>query len=114
MITFDIPGVLQRLQGDEAFLEELLQAYLSDYPQRFVAMRAAFATGDLVALGRLAHSAKGASATVGAVRLQELAAQLDGACRAGNATEAAKMLELVFAEESTTEKALREWLASRQ
>ncbi len=79
--VFDIDAVLHRLQGDREFLTLLLDTFLPDFVDRLAKMQAALGEGRLDDLARLAHSLKGASATIGASRLHHRASALDQACR---------------------------------
>ena len=70
--------------GDEAFVAELIDAYLADAPAQLAAARAAVDAGDAAALVRPAHTLKGNSANVGAARLVELCRALEELGRSGS------------------------------
>jgi HPt (histidine-containing phosphotransfer) domain-containing protein len=70
------------LGGDDAFLVEVVQAFLEDSPQHVTAVQAGFAASDAPKLMRAAHSLKGSSGNFGADRLQTLCAELELRARA--------------------------------
>ena len=71
------------LGGDDAFLVEVIQAFLDDSPHHVQAAESSFAAGDGEALMRAAHSLKGSCANFGAARLHTLCAELEARGRAG-------------------------------
>ena len=85
--------LLESVGGDGEFVGEVVDAYLGDAPVQLEAMRTALAAGDLVALGRAAHTLKGNSRNVGATTLAEVARLIEEQARAGDATDAAARIE---------------------
>ena len=82
--TFDREEALNRVGGDPEVLREIAELLIESLPGHLSGMRAAIARGDAPALGRAAHSLKGAVATFGArsavdaaVRLETLAQEND-------------------------------------
>ncbi len=82
--TFDREEALNRVGGDPEVLREIAELLIETLPGHLSGMRAAIARGDAPALGRAAHSLKGAVATFGArsavdaaVRLETLAQEND-------------------------------------
>lgn len=110
--VFDLDGVMRRLQDDREFLVLLLDTFLTDLPDRLGKMRCAQEEARMPDLARLAHSLKGASATVGAVRMQHRAAALDAACRADDLVAARRVWEDVLNDVQVTRDAMSEWLAA--
>lgn len=53
---------LARVEGDEVLLRELIQLFLSDYPQTMVDLHAAISQGDVRSVERHAHTLKGSAA----------------------------------------------------
>ena len=72
-------------QFDEAFLAELVDAYLDDLPNRLRRMCAALETGDIAVCSKDAHSLKSGSTNVEAVQLSNLARLIETAANWGNA-----------------------------
>jgi CheY-like chemotaxis protein len=62
----DIPGALERLNGDKELLTALVGFFFEDFPGLLDEIRAAFERRDWAALQRAAHSLKGLSANFGA------------------------------------------------
>lgn len=71
------------VEGDRAFVVELVEAYLSDGATHVAEVEAAVSAGDAAALVRPAHTLKSSSATVGALRLAGLARELEVLARSG-------------------------------
>ncbi|MCD6384669.1 PAS domain S-box protein [Candidatus Sumerlaeota bacterium] len=92
--VFDREALLQRVDGDEELLKEILEVFLKDTPARIKSLKDAVSTKDAESIQRDAHSLKGSAGSVGAVALQELAAELE---RLGKAKEldSARASELI-------------------
>ncbi len=105
--------LLASVEGDRAFVVELIEAYLADSAGHVEAIGAAVTAGDAEALVRPAHTLKSSSATLGASQLAATARELEMAARdgslAGAGEEAAKR---VRDEWTTTSDALRAWVAA--
>jgi HPt (histidine-containing phosphotransfer) domain-containing protein len=70
----------------------ILQSYLDELPDQPAQLDSLFARGDLVAAGRMRHTLKGVSATVGAVYLRAVAAAAEADVKRGlNATQRADL-----------------------
>ena len=102
---------LQALSDDdEDLLQELVEIYLAEAPALIRAIRVASAESDAEGLERAAHSLKGSSANMGALRLAGKARALEELGRAGSvdgASELAADLDALFEEASG---ALANWL----
>jgi len=100
------------VQGDRAFVVDLIEAYLSDGESQVSDVEAALAAGDPAALVRPAHTLKSSSATVGAERLASAARALESAGRSGalDETVGAQVARLRAAWREAAE-ALRGWIA---
>ncbi|HOI75491.1 MAG TPA: PAS domain S-box protein [Syntrophales bacterium] len=78
----EIPGLdtalgLRRIMGNRSAYGKLLRMYMDNQEPAPAQIRESLAAGDYETARRLAHSAKGVSANIGAVRVQELAATLE-------------------------------------
>lgn len=89
---FDRPAALERLEGDEELLREIIGIYLEDAPRLFLALKQARTDCDQKTSERQAHSLKGASANVGAVALQEISFSAETFARDGEWTNLEKLL----------------------
>ncbi len=80
---FDVDALLQRLGGDRAFLQELVQVFVTSMEERVVALLSAVNRGDAEAVAAEAHGIKGAAANVDAHALSAAAATLEKSARLG-------------------------------
>jgi signal transduction histidine kinase/DNA-binding response OmpR family regulator len=87
---------LQSMRERDGFVRRLFRAFVDNEPARAREARNALTAGDFAKLGLLAHSMKGASATLGAGSLKEAAAGLERNAKQSNgraATEDMARLE---------------------
>jgi HPt (histidine-containing phosphotransfer) domain-containing protein len=75
----DYCEVLDRIGGDIAFLEELLDIYFREYEEKRQLLEVAISRADFTRVGELGHSLKGASANLGLTRLRVIAFSLETA-----------------------------------
>jgi HPt (histidine-containing phosphotransfer) domain-containing protein len=68
---------------DDEFLSEIVEVYLTDAPGRIAEMRRTLSEGNQENLIRAAHSLKGSSANVGAIRVRAAAEKIEHAARHG-------------------------------
>jgi HPt (histidine-containing phosphotransfer) domain-containing protein len=83
-VVFDRAGMMERLMDDEDLAKMLTEAFLKDIPLRFDALRECLNAGDAKGAERLAHTIKGASASVGGDALAAVASKMEKASKAGN------------------------------
>jgi HPt (histidine-containing phosphotransfer) domain-containing protein len=79
-----IEETLERMSGDSELLVNLFALYQTDAPKKLDTIGQLARAGDMQQLTRLAHSLKGASATVGASRMCQLAMDLEQAAKNGD------------------------------
>jgi two-component system, sensor histidine kinase and response regulator len=75
--VFDRQAALDRINGEEQLLQEVIQLFLGDAPNRLNEVRAALEEGDPKRLQIAAHSLKGAAGYVGAERTAAQALKLE-------------------------------------
>ncbi len=80
--NFNHADLLERLMGDTAVAEIILQGFLNDMPQQIATLHNALQAGDVPQATRQAHTIKGAAANVGAEALHALALAMETAGRA--------------------------------
>jgi HPt (histidine-containing phosphotransfer) domain-containing protein len=85
--TFD--ELVASTGGDAAFIQELIDTYLSDAPQLFAEMRSSLDAKDAETFRRAAHSLKSNSASLGAMALSAQAKELEMMGKAANLEGAA-------------------------
>ena len=95
---FDRAMLLNRVNGDEEIVTEVMEVFLQDVPQQILFLQEAIANGDEMLAVRQAHSIKGAAADVGAVALQEVAFEMEKTARGGQLNKAFKLVEAISEE----------------
>lgn len=73
----DLTYLAEAADGDAKFIKEILSDYLHEMAQYLAEMDGHLKKSDVQPLLRCAHTIKGASANVGAVRVRETAAKLE-------------------------------------
>jgi HPt (histidine-containing phosphotransfer) domain-containing protein len=109
-----LAGLLDSLDGDVGFLQELVDTYLESTPGLLDAMRQAALDGDGTALQRAAHSLKSGSANMGALALAGQCKQLEDMGRSGALTGAEERIQTVAAAYGEVAQALREFVQRSQ
>lgn len=71
--VFNIRQLLQSTDGDQELAGQITGMFLGDTPAQISALNAALDAGDAKTAERVAHSIKGAAATVGGDRLRHTA-----------------------------------------
>jgi signal transduction histidine kinase/CheY-like chemotaxis protein len=79
--TLDMDAALNRLGGDTEILGQALQSYVQEIVTVSARVAGQLETGELQACARVLHTLKGLSATVGAIHLAQVAAQLESRCK---------------------------------
>ena len=81
----DRASLLDRVEGDQELLAEMIQLFLADAPHLLDAMRNALQQGDMISLERSAHSIKGAAGNMSALVTVNAASQLEQSAKKGDA-----------------------------
>jgi HPt (histidine-containing phosphotransfer) domain-containing protein len=92
-----LADMLAMVGDDPEFVGEIVDTYLADAPEQLRGMREAGAAGDMVTLGRLAHTLKGNSRNVGASALAEMARALEEDARSGRVDDLGSRLDWIDA-----------------
>jgi HPt (histidine-containing phosphotransfer) domain-containing protein len=110
-----IDGLRASVEGDTAFVIELIDAFLADSATQLQAIDIAVTAGDPEAVVRPAHTLKSASATLGAMQLSTSARTLEMAGRAGSidSAEAREAAATIRAAWDAAAAALRAWSADQ-
>ncbi len=108
-----LANLLDITGGDAAFVDELVDTFLSDAEAQLAALRAAVASDDAAAIQRPAHSLKTNSLNVGATVLADLTKALELDARAGSVPDAGARVEAVAAEFGAVREALLAERAAR-
>ncbi len=104
--VLDSAKTLARLRGDAPFLSLLYQTFLKDLDNRILSMRSSLEKGDLEGLCKLAHSLKGAAATIDALAVRELSFQTEIAAREGDAQRCEQCLNTLSSDLEVLKNAL--------
>lgn len=94
----DLGAVLDRIDGDQELLRELVLLYLEDERQLLAQLDQAIASQDATAVGRSAHTLKGAVSNFCAARAQAAALALEIAGREGRIGDCPALLEALRAQ----------------
>jgi HPt (histidine-containing phosphotransfer) domain-containing protein len=89
---FEALAALQE-EGQPDVLAEMVGLFVDETVGWLIEARNAADSGDVLALGRVAHSLKGACATIGAERMRAQAAGLEEALVAGRLSEAPSLVD---------------------
>lgn len=73
----DLPTVLERIGGDESFLQELLKIFIEEYNLKLAHLEKAVAEDDFQLIQEIAHNLKGSSANLSLLELQKIAYVLE-------------------------------------
>ncbi|MCX6560339.1 MAG: Hpt domain-containing protein [Candidatus Aminicenantes bacterium] len=92
-LPLDRAEALERIGGDEAFLDELLALYDEEYAAKSAAITSALEAGDLDQVRSLGHGLKGASANLSLPGLREAAQAIETAGREKNGPAAGTALQ---------------------
>jgi two-component system sensor histidine kinase/response regulator len=103
----DRTAALERVEGDAELLQELVDLFLADAPERMADIRGALAARDAEALRKAAHSLKGAAANLSAVALASAAKRLEDAGRMADFATAAHACAALQEEIDRLQEALR-------
>jgi signal transduction histidine kinase/ligand-binding sensor domain-containing protein/DNA-binding response OmpR family regulator len=79
----DWKSFMKLTDGDQTFADELVQVFIDSGDAALLEIRAALERGDLAAIGSVAHSFKGSSASIHAQSASAAAGRLEAAARAG-------------------------------
>jgi signal transduction histidine kinase/DNA-binding NarL/FixJ family response regulator/HPt (histidine-containing phosphotransfer) domain-containing protein len=79
-MEINFPLLLERI-GDESLIDEIVPVFLKDNTERMEILSQAVSKNDAKEIKFYAHSVKGAAATIGAMKISELAKQLEIAAR---------------------------------
>lgn len=100
----------ERLQevamGDDEFLHELIDLYLSDAPMQLGALSNAVVSEDAAAVSAAAHKLKGSCGNVGAEGLVALCQKIEASGKAGRMQELADLYQQVAQEFEDVNEAL--------
>lgn len=77
----DLPTVLERIGGDESFLQELIKIFIEEYHLKLARLEKAVEEDDFQLIQEIAHNLKGSSANLSLLELQKIAYALEACGR---------------------------------
>lgn len=106
------PAALARLSeldpdGRGGLVQRVLQTYVESMHRLLAELRQARAEGCSAVLGRVAHTLKSSSASIGAVGFVSLCARVEAAVRAADGSDLSPMLDELESESLRVERAVR-------
>ena len=104
--VFDRETALDRVNGEAELLEEVIELFLTDAPNRLAEVRTALEQGDPKRLQMAAHSLKGAAGYVGADRTSAQALKLEKLGRRGELSQALDEYQLLEREIESLREAI--------
>ena len=104
---FEQTKLLQRVGGSQTILLRVIRAFLTSVPQQIDELKAALANEDLKDLHLRAHTFKGSTANVEALRLRALAQHIEEIARANSTDGVAELIAQVEAEFTAFEARVR-------
>jgi signal transduction histidine kinase/DNA-binding response OmpR family regulator len=96
--TIDLEGLLERCGGSKDLVHKIAQKFAETGPGMVSQVKDAVGSNDADAVYRAAHQLKGASATMGAIRLASVAADIEMLGREGNVDAAAERISALEVE----------------
>ncbi|MFW5838250.1 MAG: Hpt domain-containing protein, partial [Desulfovibrionaceae bacterium] len=93
--VLDRQRLLDRYGGDKELVGELYRAFQEDAPVKLARLKEGRESGDLEAMGRMAHSLKGVAGVIFANRTMRLAAELQDSAMAGEAERSWELADRV-------------------
>ncbi|MBF0470099.1 MAG: Hpt domain-containing protein [Gammaproteobacteria bacterium] len=108
---FDLENLKQRVMGNEALLQQLLQLFLSDMPRQIELLKSAVAAEDIPLATAHAHKIKGGAANIGAVPMSLLAKEIEFSGKEGDLEQMQQQvpqLETLFSELKTVMEKVRQ------
>ena len=96
--VLDFAAALDRVEGDRELLEELMGMFAAECSHDIAEIRKSLEARDMGLLERLAHTLKGASASLAAGRVADAASALEKQARTGVVGDAEQLLETLLGE----------------
>jgi HPt (histidine-containing phosphotransfer) domain-containing protein len=102
-----LTSLLDMVGGDDGFLAEMIDTFLTEGPALLAEMESAVAAGDAPTLRRAAHTLKSNGRTFGALRLGDISQQIEERAAAGQIDDVAGLIRDAATELARVAAALR-------
>ena len=96
--ALDLDAALDRVDGDRSLLDDLLRLFAEEGPRNLSALASAYEACDARSVAALAHTIKGAAASIGACRLSRAAFELEKAANTHDSAKCSSLMDQVRAE----------------
>ncbi len=80
-LIFDREALMDRVGQDEAFVQELIQLFLTDMPEKILELREAVACSDFSLIEQKAHTIKGTAANMSVIEMSKIALEIETAAK---------------------------------
>jgi signal transduction histidine kinase/CheY-like chemotaxis protein len=110
--VFDPNKALQRVGGDSALLQAIVELFLELAPQNLVQLDESQQRHDSPVLRRVAHTLKSSADNIGADRVRSIAERIEHFAAESNFTETARLVQSLASELDLLMPTLRAWLGA--
>ncbi|MFO7837981.1 MAG: Hpt domain-containing protein [Desulfosalsimonadaceae bacterium] len=107
---FSRQELLERVDGDEELLREVLLIYMEDTPSVLESLKQGIDANSPEAVAKAAHTLKGSSANIAAERLRRRARELEQKAQEGDLEGAAAFYDMLESEFHALKEELRPYL----
>lgn len=76
-IPIDLPSVMERIGGDETFLQDLIDIYVEDFIEKYTKLKKAIEASDFEAIKKIGHSLKGSSGNLSLNGLHDTSSNIE-------------------------------------
>ncbi|MBS3757267.1 MAG: Hpt domain-containing protein [Desulfobacterales bacterium] len=108
--SFALDELIERVDGDEGLIREVLGIFLEDAPKVLENLRTSIKGGSPEAVANAAHTLKGSSANISANRLREKAYRLEMKAKSGDLADAFPIYAEIEAEFGELKDLLNQYL----
>ncbi|MDZ7833106.1 MAG: Hpt domain-containing protein [Desulfobacterales bacterium] len=108
---FAVNELMERVDGDDELIREVLEIFLEDTPRTLEALKTGISDQSPEAVAKAAHTLKGASANIAANRLRDHAHQLELKAKSGELADAGGIYAELEAEYAALKNHLNKYLA---
>jgi HPt (histidine-containing phosphotransfer) domain-containing protein len=106
--AFVLSRLAESMGGDDAFVTELIEQFMTDSPALVATARKGLEAGDADEVRRAAHTLKSNAATFGANELSDRCSRLEAAAKAGTLDDAPDRIDAIAEELERVHAALRD------
>jgi CheY-like chemotaxis protein len=109
-LPIDLPSVMERIGGDETFLQELIDIYIEDFIEKYAKLKHAIELNDFKAIKEIGHSLRGSSGNLSLSGLHSTSTNIE---HSGN-EEDIEQVRLLFIQLNKEFEKLKNFLPSEK